>query len=750
MTQKAGARPGAVLPALLVLLAAVGPARGEIVGEDEQVPTLRALRIEEAIRLDGVLDEKDWGRASAATGFTQREPRPGEPATERTFVRVLYDDTTLYIGIDARDADPSQIIAREMGRDTALRRDDSVVILLDTFHDRRNAYFFETNPNSSRTDALIADEGRDANFEWDGVWEVRSRRTGRGWSAEMAIPFASIRFDPALSTWGLNIRRGIRHKNEQVYWSPIPLEADTFRISLAGNLSGLRPPEPSLNLWVKPFGTASAGTSFVDTGRADPDDTDAGLDVKWGVGRNLSLDLTYNTDFAETEVDDLRVNLTRFSLFFPEKREFFLENAGIFEFGKDGSTPFGGAPLIKPFFSRRIGLPPEEPEEPEDVQEIPIEWGARLTGRAGDWNFGILDVQTEAVSAIDPSKDVPKNNWGAVRLKRNVGERSSVGMILTNRQASGDDFNRVYGVDSSFRPRQELAFDVFGLASETSGLSGDEWAAGAAAAWRGPIWDWRFDYFDIRENFNPEMGFLLRENGRSYFSRVGYEPRLAHPKIRSVGFSVEAKIFDLHDGPVESARADVELFGITMENELHASLWWAHEEEELFEDFEIFDIPDDGSIIIKEGTYRFNSYSLFVSTNQGAPISSRLFLVAGEFYDGDRFESDLTVQLRPGRHFRTSTSWGLSDVKLPEGNFETNIYRQRFDVSFTANMGASLIAQYSDADELVAVNARFQWRYRPGSDLFIVFNENWDAPSLSERTTQDRRITVKLTHLFQF
>jgi hypothetical protein len=187
-----------------------------------------------------------------------------------------------------------------------------------------------------------------------------------------------------------------------------------------------------------------------------------------------------------------------------------------------------------------------------------------------------------------------------------------------------------------------------------------------------------------------------------------------------------------------------------MENELHASLWWAQEEEELFEDFEIFDIPDDGSIIIKEGTYRFNSYSLFVSTNQGAPISSRLFLVAGEFYDGDRFESDLTVQLRPGRHFRTSTSWGLSDVKLPEGNFETNIYRQRFDVSFTANMGASLIAQYSDADELVAVNARFQWRYRPGSDLFIVFNENWDAPSLSERTTQDRRITVKLTHLFQF
>jgi hypothetical protein len=228
---------------------------------------------------------------------------------------------------------------------------------------------------------------------------------------------------------------------------------------------------------------------------------------------------------------------------------------------------------------------------------------------------------------------------------------------------------------------------------------------------------------------------------------VGYEPRLAHPKVRSVSFGVEAKIFDLHDGPVESARGDVELFGITMENEFHASLWWAHEEEELFEDF---DILDDGSVVIGPGTYRFNSYSLYVSTNEGAPLSGSLYLVAGEFYDGDRFESDLSVRLRPGRHFRAETSWGLRDVELPEGNFETNIYSQRFEFSFTADMGASLFAQYNDADDEISVNARFQWRYRPGSDLFIVFNENWDAPGFNDRTTRDRRITLKLTHLFQF
>ncbi len=725
-------RSGASIALVLLPLALPGVVWAET--GDAPVPSVQALQIDGTIRLDGILDEELWRRAEAATGFTQREPRPGEPATERTFVRILFDQETLYIGIDARDAKPERIIAKEMGRDVSQFRDDSVVILLDTFFDRRNAYFFETNPNGSRTDSLISDEGRNTNFEWDGVWEVRSRRNESGWSAEMAIPFAGLRFDPTLDTWGLNVRRLIRHKNEEVFWSPIPLEADLFRLSLAGNLTGMSPPPPSLNLWVKPFGIASAGTSFVQTGRGDPDDSDAGLDIKWGVGRNLTLDLTYNTDFAETEVDDLRVNLTRFSLFFPEQREFFLENAGIFEFGPESGS--FGPPLLKPFFSRRIGLGPKG-------QQIPIDWGARATGRSGDWNFGVLDVATEAVS--DPIKDVPENNWGAVRLKRNVGERSSAGFIATNRQASGDDYNRVFGIDTSILPRQELKFDLQGLVSETPGSNGDEWAAGAAAVWSGPIWYWKVDYLDIREDFNPEMGFLLRENVKSYFSGLNYRPRSAHPRIRNFDFGGETTVYDRHDGPVESANAFLKFFGIELENELKASLWWNYEEEDLLVQFEI-----QPGIFIPAGTYRFESYSLFGSTNSAAPVSVGYFLTAGEFFNGDRIESDISIRFRPSRYFSAETEWDFKDVNLPAGNFETNIYRQRFNVSFTADMMASLFAQYDDAEEIASVNARFQWRYRPGSDLFIVFNENWDAPGLSNRITRDRRITVKLAHLFQF
>ena len=731
-TLKARNRSDTILLVAAVLLTAAGQARGH--NGDDSVPSLQAERIEEIIRLDGILDEDAWGRAEPATGFTQREPRPGEPATETTFIRVLFDDQTLYIGIDARDANPERIVALEMGRDVSLFRDDSVVVLLDTFHDHRNAYFFETNPNSSRTDALITDEGRDTNFEWDGVWKVRSRRTANGWSAEMAIPFASIRFDRGLATWGFNVRRLIRYKNEEAHWSAIPLDADLSRVSLAGHLNGLRTPDPSLNLWVKPYGKVSSGTSYVETNRDDPDDSEAGLDVKWGLGRNVSLDLTYNTDFAETEVDDLQVNLTRFSLFVPEQREFFLENAGIFEFGIDGAD--WRPPLIKPFFSRRIGLG-------EEGQSIPIDWGARLTGRTGDWNVGLLDVQTEAVSGSN-GEDVPVNNWGTIRLKRNLGERSSAGMIFTNRHASDDDYNRVYGIDTSILPRQELAFDVFGLASDTPDLSGDEWAAGAGAKWSGPIWDWDVNYFDIRKNFNPEMGFLLRKDIRRYFADIRYKPRLANAAIRNFSFGVDAEVFDRHDGPVESANAFFQFFGFTLQNEFSPSLWWNYEEERLFEPFEIFP-----GIVIPEGTYEFDSYSLFLKTNEGAPVAIDMIFTMGEFFDGDRVESDLTVRVRPGRRFRSETSWQLRDVELPQGAFTTNILRQKFDLSFTADMGASLLAQYNDADEILSLNARFQWRYKPGSDLFVVFNENWDAPDFDDRTTRDRRITVKLTHLFQ-
>ncbi|HEX9944247.1 MAG TPA: DUF5916 domain-containing protein, partial [Thermoanaerobaculia bacterium] len=394
-------------------------------------PSLAAMSISEPLKVDGLLDDRPWQEADIAANFIQREPNPGQPASEPTEVQVVYTNSTLYIGIRALAADPGQIVGEEMQRDGALFRDDSVLVLLDTFNDDRNAYFFEVNPNGAFTDALITDEGRDFNVQWDAVWRAVAQRTPEGWSAEMEIPFATLRFDPAKDTWGLNVRRLIRHKNEEVFWAPVPLQANLFRISLSGDLTGIRGPEPGLNFRVKPFAVGSASKLQAPTGPVSDEEGELGLDIKWGLTRSMTLDLTYNTDFAEAEVDDQQINLTRFSLFFPEKRDFFLENAGIFEFGFNPP----GTPFLKPFFSRRIGISPLG-------TVVPIDWGARLTGRTGPWSIGLLDVQTETYD-LDFFGEQPEDNWGVVRIKRNLGRRSNVGFIATNRDQDGVGTNRV-------------------------------------------------------------------------------------------------------------------------------------------------------------------------------------------------------------------------------------------------------------------------------------------------------------------
>ncbi|HEY9421684.1 MAG TPA: DUF5916 domain-containing protein, partial [Thermoanaerobaculia bacterium] len=348
----------AVLTALARLGVAVAAA------DTNSVPILRARAVTQRVELDGVLNDSVWQGVAAASGFTQREPRAGQPATEDTEVRIVYTPSHLYVGIKALDAEPREVVARGMLRDAPTGLDDSVAIIFDTFNDRRNGYLFATNANGVRTDVLISDEGDGYNQEWNGVWRAEARRTEEGWTAELEIPFSTLRFSSEQDTWGMNIRRMVRRKGEESYWSPVPLEADLNRVSLAGRLAGMEGMSPGLNLRVKPF---AVGRESVAAGRGNGrfGDPETGLDVKWGVGRGLSLDLTVNTDFAESEADEQQVNLTRFSLFRPEKREFFLENAGIFEFGPRSAF---GTPVLRPFFSRRIGLT-------EDGESVPIEWG---------------------------------------------------------------------------------------------------------------------------------------------------------------------------------------------------------------------------------------------------------------------------------------------------------------------------------------------------------------------------------------
>ena len=713
-------------------------------------PILRAMFATSDIRLDGVLDEAAWQQAERGTAFVQREPFQGEPATEQTFVQVVYTDDTLYIGIRALDSDPSGVIAKDMQRDGSgrggfrggrLESDDSVVILLDTFHDRRNAFYFETNPLAARVDALITDEGRDRNFEWDGVWNAAARRTEEGWSAELEIPFNTLRFNPDNDTWGLNVRRMIRRKSEEVNWAPIMRDADMYRVSQYGQLTNMAVGNPSRNLRIKPFATAS-GDEGVTTDVGDvAGDTQIGLDLRWGVTDSMTFDLTVNTDFAQVEADEQRVNLTRFSLFFPEKREFFLETAGIFEFGGGGRGGGGGGfrgPLLRVFHSRQIGIARGD--------EISIIAGTKLTGRAGDWNIGLLNVQTaEHEFATDPddpaaeSNFEPSTNWTVARIKRNVGARSSLGVILTNRQSSGDDYNRVMGFDADLNPNQNLNVSGYYTVSDNPGDDSENWAAGGGFNWRGPIWRFSASVDDIRENYTPEIGFVSRRGIRRFNPQINYEPRPGKVSwIRSLTFEARNTVFTLTDNTLETWNGSFRFFGFRTMSGDWLSFSFNPKYERLFEPFKIQD-----GIVIPAGEYTFHDWSFFANTSNGRAVSVFWRFSNGDFFDGTRRNSNITVNYRPSPHFRSETEWGYNDVDLPGGAFRTNVLRQRFNVSFSPNLSVNSFIQYLDTQDLISMNTRFNWIYKPGADLFIVYNQNW-----TDGGTQDRALIVKFTYLW--
>jgi hypothetical protein len=706
--------------------------------DGSQRPSIAALALEEPVVVDGRLDDDAWKRAEIGTDFWQREPREGEPATERTEFSVAFSDSTLYVAIRAFDSEPQKIIAKEMERDGALRADDSVLLVFDTFLDGRNGFAFSTNPNGARHDALITDEGQDVNSEWDGVWAVAARRTSEGWVAELAIPFATLRFDPSLDRWGLNVQRLIRRKSEEVNWVNLPREAGSFglssayRVSLAGTLTGLGGLRRSRSLDVKPYVLASASEEPpTDTSESD---VDAGLDVKWGVTRSLALDFTYNTDFAEVEVDDLRVNLTRFSLFFPEKRDFFLENAGIFDFGTAQRAPWEPT-LMKAFFSRRIGL--------DGGETVPIEAGVRLTGRVGEWNLGVLGIGTEQTD-LD-GRTVPQTGFTVARAKRNVGERSSVGAIFTQRDPRDGGAETLYGLDFSAKPTQRVELSGFWSSSDRPGVEGDDASYGAGFEYQGPTLSGALDFVETEKNFDPGVGFLLRQDFRLVNPRFLWEPRIERGGVRSLFVEGSHSRFERSsDGSLESERTFLSPFGMMFETNDFWQFGAVRSREQLFADFEIYP-----GVIIPAGDYSFDGWSFIGQTDGSRAASWTSFNEWGEFYDGDWVSLGQSLSLRPSRFVRATTSWNHNKVELPQGEFEIDLWSQGVDLSFTPDLRLNMIAQYNEASEDLGLNLRFHWIYRPGADVFVVYNENWTAPSLSQRRTDGRQLILKITYLWQ-
>ena len=503
-------------------------------------------RVEEGPTIDGRLDEVAWIAAAVIDDFVQQEPSEGDPATERTVVRLIYDANALYVGVEAYDSQPDGVIATEKRRDSQrLFDEDNFQLILDTFHDRRSGYMFVTSPLGAKLEQQVAEEGEggfrgtnssNINVNWDGVWDVVARRTHDGWVAEIAIPMVTLRFPRAeQQVWGVNFMRNIRRKNEQVFWAPISKEYSLTRVSRAGTMSGIGAVTRGMDLRVTPYVLSGGKQERVDAGLDGSGFGDVGLDVKYGVASGLNLDLTLNTDFAQVEVDEQQVNLTRFPLFFPEKRDFFLENAGMFSVGV--RSGFGRTADL--FFTRRIGLS-------DGGQPIPIIGGARLTGKVDRHNIAVMNITTQEAFGQ------PGENFFVGRYSRDILARSKVGTLVINKDAvsGGPHYNRTFAADTTLALHRNLTMTGFIAKTETPGISTGQMAGYARGTWLSPAWHLFGEYIDLQDNFNPEVGFVPRVGIPHLEVPRGVESTARAVEHPAAGSDVER---DLHHRPAQSA-----------------------------------------------------------------------------------------------------------------------------------------------------------------------------------------------------
>ena len=689
------------------------------------------------LRIDGLLDEAAWRDAPIASGFRQREPFEGEPATEITEVRVLFDDATLYVGVLARDRSPDEVIARILQRDKLMATgfdaipvftsDDAVVIVLDPFHDHRNAVVFGTNPNGAEFDALITDEGREFNVDWRGVWEVAAQRTPEGWSAEFAIPFRSLRFPQGSDEpWGFNVFRIIRRKNEEVLWSSWSRSNEGFtRVSRAGHIYGLTDlPRAGLNVELKPYVLGGATGERDSFGRLDTDgEIDIGLDVKYEVRPGLVLDATINTDFAQVEVDDQQVNLTRFSLFFPEKRDFFLENAGIFEMGQRGV--FGEPPLFLMFFSRRIGISDDGP--------IPVMGGLRLTGRAGRQTVGVINVVTDAAF------DEPRTNHAIARVKRDIGESSYLGAMFTDRR-SAERSNSTGGLDWSFWPTSTLNVQGFAAGTATSGGGGEGVAYRLGLDYQVDKYGITAGHLGIGPDATAELGFITRTDIQQSDIMLRFTPRPRVLGLRRLEFQWSNRLVTSFRGTLQDWES-----GFSMSPE-----WNTGDRFGLgvFRGFtridEAFDIGE--GVIVPAGDYDTSQFAWFASTSRNRPIAFNAMAFLQRFFGGSVNSISNTISVNPNANLELSVGYTHNRVDVPAGAFTADLARFQVGYAFSTKLVANALMQYNRLDDELSVSVRINFIHRPGSDLFIVFNEErGSATSLWDVNT--RAAVVKLTYL---
>ena len=762
--------PGWLVLALhLITPAAIG-AHGQETAPRATVsaPVATAVRATSPITIDGVLDEPAWQAATALSSFTQRLPAEGEAATQLTEVRILFDDEHLYFGATLHDTDPNRIIAREMKEDGSLGRDDLFGVLLDTFHDRRNGFYFDTNPNGARRDALIYDEGRTQSFDWDGVWDVSARITETGWTVEMVIPFKTLHFQPEnTGLWGLQITRLIRRNAEDVFWSPIPRNEELFRVSRAGELRGLDGIRQGKSIALKPYllGGVSRRPTLDELG-ADGT-AEGGFDLRYDITPNLAAIVTVNTDFAETEVDNQQVNLPRFNLFFPEKREFFLESTGYFDFGFNRSGP-GARPGIIPFFSRRIGLD-------SDNRPIPVQGGVKLAGRMGRYNLGFLTVNT------GHDGGTPQTNYSALRVSRDILTRSNWGVVAVSKEPAGPNHdpngdlyeshsNRAYGGDLNFSVLENLKFGGSLLQTYTPDSSGSQREGNGYAVWSNDNWDVQFFYRDIDESFNPEAGFVSRTGIEQMEGFVGWSWRSDTALVRRVEPHVRT-VYTMDQDNELATRFQHWATTLEFRDGSNLELAWNPQFDEVTGTFVLDegdpsdpnDLSDD--VEVRPGAYNMPQWLARYSSDSSRLFSGSIFAEGGDFFDGDILSIDADLSARISRNIRSTLGVRRTEIDLPRRpddpatpatdesrpplDFNFTLIQGQVGVTFTTRIYFDALLQYNTAVDDFSSNLRFNYKYRPGSDIYVVYNERRDIEGIPTDTV-DRSFTVKWTYLMAF
>jgi hypothetical protein len=708
--------------------------------DSEGRATIRAVPLEVPLKLDGRLDEPLYTSVLPLSDFIQTEPNPGEPATEKTEVWISFDQTNVYVSVRASESRPERVVANEMRRDNnTIWQNDGVGFSFDTFYDRRNDFLFNVNPVGGRTDGHIMNEGTINNNDWNPVWDFATARFEGGWTVEVAIPFKSLRYGAGTEqVWGFQMRRNNRWKNEISYVTAVSSGRGfgaVNQMSRAATLVGIEAPPGSRNIEIKPYAVTDLTTDATAVPKINNRfDGDVGLDVKYGLTQNLTADVTFNTDFAQAEADEQQINLTRFSLFFPEKREFFLENQGLFQFGATNNLATGQIPIL--FYSRRIGL--------DNGRDIPINAGARVTGRLGRYSIGALTIGTRD----DDTAKVPAANFAVMRLKRDILRKSSIGMIATRRSSLVDraGSNEAYGVDATLAFYNNLSINSYYAQTRIEGLTTDNSSHRLQLDYNGDRYGIQAERLSVGVNFRPEVGYVQRRDTRSHFGQLRFSPR---PRsIRSVRkFIWQASFSNIDDGAGRlETRVATGQFGIEFQNGDRFNANYTDNYEFLKQPF-----PIATGVRIPIGGYNFGNFHAEYTLGVGRAVSGTFSLDQGSFYSGDK----TTVAYRTGRikmspKFAIEPSISLNRVELPQGAFTTNLVSSRATYSMTPFMFLSGLVQYNSSAKSISTNVRFRWEYTAGSELFVVYNDNRDTLPPGFPALQNRSVIIKINRLLRF